>query len=371
MPASTIDPAVDNMFSLSMLAAALSARRYVLIGLPVAVAAISYGLAGLLPPKYTAKASFLPQQQQQSQISSALASLGPLVGLSGQGPRNSADQYLALMQSATITDRIIDRFDLIKQYESDYRLDARNQLLGSVRMSIGKKDGLIYIEADDQDPKRAAALANAHIEELQIMVSQLAITEAQQRRRFFEAQLKQARDGLTKAQQALQGSGFSRGALRAEPKAAAEEYGRLKAEVVNAEVRVQSLRGVLNDGATELIQAQARLAALRQQLARAEGATGEGPNAVDSDYITKYREYKYQETLFELFARQYEVARVDESREGSMLQVIDPATTPEKRTGPRKARIAAAAGLAVGLAICITVLVGAVRGRRVQALAGD
>lgn len=355
---------MGHMISLQTLAAALWARRYLLIGLPVVVAVVAYGLAGFLPPKYTAKASFLPQQQPQSAVSGALASLGPLVGLSAQGPKNSADQFVALMQSAAITDRIIDHFDLIKLYESDYREDARNQLLGSVRITVGKKDGLIYIEADDRDPKRAAALANAHIEELKGLVSQLAITEAQQRRKFFETQLKQARDGLTRAQLSLQGSGFSRGALRAEPKAAAEEYGRLKAEVVNAEVRVQSLRGFLNEGATELIQAQATLLALRQQLARAEGATGDGSSAANSDYITKYREYKYQETLFELFARQYEVARVDESRDGAMLQVVDAAAMPEKRTGPRKARIAAAAGLAVGLLLCIMVLVKAVARRR-------
>lgn len=367
MPENISASADNNTIRLEALAAALWARRYLLVGLPTVVAAAAYGLAGLLPPKFTAKASFLPQQQQQSPVSSALASLGPLVGLSGQGSKNSADQYVALMQSAAITDRIIDRFDLIKLYESDYRVDARNQLLGSVRISVGKKDGLIYIEADDREPKRAADLANAHIEELQAMVSQLAITEAQQRRKFFEVQLKQARDGLTRAQQSLQGSGFSPGALRAEPKAAAEEYGRLKAEVVNAEVRVQSLRGILNESATELIQAQARLDALRQQLARAEGATGNGQSAVNSDYISKYREYKYQETLFEMFARQYEVARVDESREGATLQVVDAATAPEKRTGPRKARIAAAAGLAAGFVLAIAVLVSTVRRRRSQA----
>ena len=364
-----LDPnhAADGDIRLSVLTGALWTRRRLLIGLPIAVAAAAYGLAGFLPPSFTAKASFLPQQQQQSAISSALASLGPLVGLAGQAPRNSADQFVALMQSAAITNRIIDRFDLIKVYEADYRQDARNQLLGSVRISVGKKDGLIYLEADDRDPKRAAALANAHIEELQSLVSQLAITEAQQRRRFFEAQLKQARDNLTKAQVALQGSGFSRGALRAEPKAAAEEYGRLKAEIMKNEVRIQSMRGYLNDSATELMQAQASLATLRQQLAQAESAGNGASSGADSDYITKYREFKYQETLYELFARQYEVARVDESRDGATLQVVDLAMPPEKRSGPRKARLAAAAGLAAGLALAVWVLFRSVSGRRAAA----
>lgn len=360
-----LDPdhaAADGDIRLSVLTGALWDRRRLLIGLPIAVTAAVYGLAGFLPPSFTAKASFLPQQQSQSAISSALASLGPLAGLAGQAPKNSAEQFVALMQSVAITDRIIDRFDLVKVYKAEYRLDARNQLLGSVRINVGKKDGLIYLEADDRDPKRAAALANAHVEELQNLVSQLAITEAQQRRRFFEAQLKQARDNLTKAQVALQGSGFSRGALRAEPRAASEEYARLKSEIMRTEVRVQSLRGVLNEGATELVQTQAMLATLRRQLAQAEGAgdVGEGNS---SDYITRYREYKYQETLFELFARQYEAARVDESREGATLQVVDTATPPEKRSGPRKARMAAAAGLAAALMLGSWTLYGAVSGR--------
>lgn len=358
------DAANDGAIHLSVLTGALWTRRRRILAVPIAVAAAAYGLAGFLPPSYTAKASFLPQQQQQSNISSALATLGPLVGLTGQAPRNSADQFVALMQSAAITNRIIDRFDLVKLYEADYRQDARNQLLGSVRISVGKKDGLIYLEADDRDPKRAAALANAHIEELQSLVSRLAITEAQQRRRFFEAQLKQARDNLTKAQVALQGSGFSRGALRAEPKAAAEEYARLKTEVMRTEVRVQALRGYLNDGATELTQAQASLATLRQQLAQAESAGNGASAGADSDYITKYREYKYQETLYELFARQYEVARVDESRDGATLQVVDTALPPEKRSGPRKARIAVSAGLAAGLALVAWTLIRAVSTRR-------
>jgi uncharacterized protein involved in exopolysaccharide biosynthesis len=323
---------------------------------------LAYGLAGLLPPRYTAKASFLPQQQASSPVSTALASLGPLVGLGANAPKNSAEQLVALLQSATVTDRLIRKFDLMKVYQSEYLIDARNQLLGSLRFSVGKRDGLIYIEADDRDPKRAADLANASVAELQAMLSTLAVTEAQQRRAFFETQLKQAKDNLTKAQLALQGAEFSSGALRTEPKAAGEEYARLKAEVVNAEVRVQTLRGFLAESAPELRQAQATLTALRQQLARAGSATNDpSSSSANSDYVGKYREYKYQETLFELFARQYESARVDESREGGLVQVVDVAAPPEKRSGPRKARIAAATGLGVFLLMALTLVVQTVR----------
>jgi uncharacterized protein involved in exopolysaccharide biosynthesis len=144
------------------------------------------------------------------------------------------------------------------------------------------------------------------------------------------------------AQLALQKSGFNQGAIKAEPKAAAEGYARLKAEVTAAEVRLQAMRGSLADDTPEVRQQQAALAALRAQLSRLEQSTEGG---VGADYVGKYREFKYQETLFELFARQYEMARVDESREGALIQVVDIATPPEKKTRPARALTAIVATL--------------------------
>ena len=152
---------------------------------------------------------------------------------------------------------------------------------------------------------------------------------------------------MVQAQQALQSSGFNAGALKAEPKAAADAYARLKAEITAAEVRLKILGGSLADGASEVRQQQAALAALREQLARVEQATGTsgGP-----DYVGKYREFKYQETLFELYARQFELARADESREGALIQVVDLATPPERKSKPKRAT-AALVGAAATLAV--------------------
>ena len=152
-------------------------------------------------------------------------------------------------------------------------------------------------------------------------------------------------------------SGFSPGALRAEPKAAAEGYARLKAEVTAAEVRLQTLRGTLSDNAVEVQQQQATLGALRAQLSRLEQAkSAPMPPLGGPDYISKYREFKYQETLFELFARQYELARVDESREGALIQVVDPATPPEKKSKPKKAFIALLSTAAALMGLIVFVL---------------
>jgi uncharacterized protein involved in exopolysaccharide biosynthesis len=329
-------------------------KLWILGSLAVGLAAL--GIAFLMTPIYTARTSFLPPQQQQSGMAAALASLGGLAGLAGAAGaiKSPADQYVALMQSVSATDRLIDQFELMKVYESKYRFEARQALAQNTRIAVGRKDGLISIEVDDEEPKRAAEMANAYVEELRRLTSTLAVSEAQQRRMFFEKELKDARDQLAQAQRALQASGFSIGALRAEPKAAAESYARLKADVTAAEVRTQVLRGTLADSAPELQRQIAQLSALRAQLGRLEQAADSN---VGPDYVTKYREFKYREALFELFARQYELARVDESREGALIQVVDPAAPPEYKSKPKRAFIAAAATLASLLLLGMFILV--------------
>jgi len=335
------DDEFEDSISLLDLAVPLveSWKLWILGSLAAGLAAL--GIAFLITPIFTARTSFLPPQQQQSGVASALASLGGLAGLvgAGGGIKSPADQYVALMQSTTAQDRLIDRFDLMQVYEQKLRLEARLVLEKNSRIAVGKKDGLITVEVDDTSPQRAAEIANAYVEELRRMTSVLAVSEAQQRRAFFEKELKDARDQLAKAQQVLQASGFNPGALRAEPKAAAESYARLKAETTAAEVRTQVLRGALADSAPEVQQQLAALSALRAQLARLEQATDLN---VGPDYISKYRDFKYRETLFELFARQYEVARVDESREGALIQVVDTAMPPERKSKPKRTVIAVA-----------------------------
>jgi uncharacterized protein involved in exopolysaccharide biosynthesis len=310
---------------------------------PIVIGAIALGIAFLITPTFTATTTLLPPQQQQSSAASALASLGSLAGLAGGAIKTPADQYVALLQSVTVSDHLIDRFKLIEVYERDFRVDARNTLARHVRISVGKKDGLMTIEVDDHSAQRAADIANRYVDELRQITSTLALTEAQQRRAFFDRQLQQTRDKLVAAQQALQSSGFNAGALKAEPKAAAETYAKLRAEATSAEVRVQALRTSLADSTSEVQQQLSVLKALRAQLARVEQAAEVAPDG--PDYISRYREFKYQETLLELFARQYELARVDESREGALIQVVDPALVPERKSAPKRSMIALGAAL--------------------------
>jgi uncharacterized protein involved in exopolysaccharide biosynthesis len=347
----------DEGIGLLDLALPLAQNLKLLIVGPLLAGVLALGAAFLITPTFTAKTVIIPPAQSQSAAASALSSLGTLASLAGASVgsvKNPADQYVGLIQSATIADRIIERFKLVEVYDVKFREDARKVLSNVVRATVGKKDGLITVEVDDHDPQRAAEIANQFVVELRTLSSGLALSEAQQRRAFFESQLQQTRDNLTAAQQALEASGFNQGAIKAEPQAAAEGYAALLAEITSTEVRLQALRRGLADSAPEIQQTLARLSALRGQLSRLEAST---PRGGDANYVGKYREFKYQETLFELMAKQYEMARLDESRESALIQVVDPATPPERKSAPKRALMAVVTTLATLLLLTSFVIV--------------
>ena len=272
--------------------------------------------------------------------------------------KSTADEYVALLGSITVRDRMIDKFELMPVYGVQFRDKARDVLGKRSEFSIGKKDGLITIVVEDEDPKRASAMANQFIEELRRLTSVLAVSEAQRRRMFFEDKLKETKDRLTAAQIALQGSGFTEGALKAEPRAAAEGYAKLQAELTSETVTLQTMRETLADGSADLQRQLAKVSALREQLRALEKSASTTASA--PDFVGKYREFKYQETLFDLMARQYELARVDESREGALIQVVDVAQPPEHKSRPARLQFGAITAACIGLAYALFLVV---RGR--------
>lgn len=325
-------------------------RRVVIT--PLLLGMLAVGISYLIKPEFNAKATFLPPQQQQSAAASALSQISALSGLTGgAGAKNSADQYVALMQSTTVAQRMVDRFKLIDVYESKSPGDAREELSKRARFGAGKKDGLISVEVLDTDPARAADMANAFIDELRKLSGSLALTEAQQRRVFFEGQVKATREKLEAAQAALQQSGFQESALRAEPKAAAESFAKLNAELIGAEVRLQAMRSSLADNTPEVQAQSAVVGGLRKRLERVESSSSTG--SPDANYIGKYREFKYQEALFEVFSRQFELARVDEAKEGALIQVVDSATPPERKVSPRRGIIGLVTTVLSGLLLVL------------------
>ncbi|MGM9516499.1 Wzz/FepE/Etk N-terminal domain-containing protein [Roseateles sp. DB2] len=338
----------------TLLAVARQGRR--IVGVSLLCGLLALGASYLVAPTFTAATVVLPPQQQQSLAASALSSLGGLAGLAGAaagGIKSPLDQHVALLQSTSVADRMMDRFKLAEVYDKELRSDVRKKFWANLRVAAGRRDGLLTIEVDDHDPQRAAAMANAMVDEFRRITSEIATTEAQQRKVFFEKHLLDTKDKLTRAQLALQQAGLSSGAIKAEPKAAAEAYAKLRAEYTAAEVRLQAMSTNLTASAPEVMQQRGLVSGLKSQLDRVERDMGQSADGKDKEsganYISRYREYKYQETLFELFAKQFEMAKVDEGREGGLIQVVDVAQVPDRKSKPKRAFIAAGVSVAVGL----------------------
>ena len=346
----------EDEFSLLDLLQVVADNLRLLVLVPLVTGLLALGVTFAIPPTYTATTKFMPPQQQQSGAAAMLAGLGALGGLAGAagGLKNPADQYVAFVKSRSVQDALIDRFNLTERYDQKFKQDTRLMLEKNVQIAAGK-DGLITIDADDKNAEFSAQLANAHIEELGKLLNRLAVTEAQQRRVFFEKQLSNAKDNLVKAEQALKSSGVNSSALKASPAAAVEGLAKLKAAVTAQEIKLASMRGYLAESAPDFKQAQTELSAMRGQMARAEKE--EPASSGDSDYIAKFRDFKYFETLFELFAKQYEMARIDESREGAIIQVVDTAVAPERKSKPKKVLTALVATLAAGFAMLLFVFI--------------
>jgi tyrosine-protein kinase Etk/Wzc len=344
----------DEISLLDLLQVVADNLRLLILG-PLAVGIVALGISFIIKPTFTATTTFLPPQQQQSAAASMLQSLGALGGLAGAGGiKSPADQYVALTGSRSVKDALIEKFKLTERYDTTLRQDARKELEKNTRISTAK-NGLITVEVDDHEPQIAADMANAYVEELSRLMSRLALTEAQERRVFFEGQLKKSKEGLVAAETALKATGISESAVKASPTAAVGAVASLMAQVAAKEVQISAMRGYLVESAPDFQRAQTELGALRNQLSRTEKDTVS--NGAGSDYVAKYRDFKYFETLFELMAKQFEIARIDESREGAMIQVVDKALPPERKSKPKRALIAAITTLAAGFALLLYVFV--------------
>jgi uncharacterized protein involved in exopolysaccharide biosynthesis len=354
----TVNSADEEEISLIDLIQTIVDNLRLLVVWPLVAGFTALAISFAIKPTFTAELTFVVPQQQQGMAAGMLASLGALGGLAGAaaGLKNPADQYVAFLKSTSLENAIIDRFKLMERYDSEFKEDARKTLeQGVVKITAGK-DGLIKVEVSDEDPNFAAQMANAHIDELSKLLGRLSLTEAQQRRRFFEKQIEQTKANLTKAELALRETGVASSVLKSDPATAVAVVAGLQAQITAQEVKLGALRGYLAETAPEIKQGLTELANLRSLLVK-QSKQGKEPTSDQADYVAAFREFKYQETLFELFAKQFEMAKIDEAREGTAIQVVDAALPPERKSKPKKALIAILTTLASGFSLLIFVFV--------------
>lgn len=322
---------------------------------PLVAGLIALGVSYSFKPSYVAQTSFMTPQQQGGSATAAMAQLGALSSALGvaSGMKNPADMYIGLIKSRTIADRMVDRFGMMNIPDVKTREDAR-EILTRITGGGAGKDGLITLRVVTRIPRLSADMANAYVEELTQLLGRLAVTEAQRRRLFLEKELNKAKDNLVRAEIALGGVGVGEDVLKFNPAAMGEGLATLKAQMVAKEIRLSSMRGYLTENSPDFRQAQQELAALRAQLAKLEHPKPSGGNA---EYINRYREFKYSEILFEQLAKQYELAKIDEASEGAVVQVVDVAVPPERKSNAPKSKIAILTTLAAGFVLLLSVFV--------------
>jgi len=339
----------DEIDLLDFLVAILKRKNLLIlitIGIAIATAIISL----IMPPVFRAETSLLPPQPSSSMALQALSQLaGNAAGIGAEvlGIKTPADLYAGLLKSNTVLDRIIDRFKLMELYDKEYRIDAREALLDNIEVNVDKKSNIITLSVEDKDPVRAAQMANAFVEELKALTKGLAITEASQRRLFFEEQIKETKLALIKAEEDLKKFQEKTGAIQVEEQAKAviEGIATLRAQIAAKEVEIKVMKTYSTPYNPDLQRAEEALRAMKAELQKLEAKEGKNPDPlmptgrmpeVGMEYLRKLRELKFNETLYELLLKGYETARLDEARDAVVIQVVDKAIPPDKRAKPKR-----------------------------------
>lgn len=337
----------DDEISLLDLLIVFAEQKRIIFVVTAAFAILAIIVSLVLPKRYTATLTLLPPQQNSSMgsaLGSQLGSMGGMAALAAGslGLKNSSDMYVAMFKSRTVEDAMVQHFHLMQEYRARRLSDARKSFESCVTVDGNSKDGLIHISVNDRDPNRAAELANGYVVQFRALSEHLAITEAAQRRLFFEQQLEQAKDNLGNAEEAFKQVQQKTGLIQidAQARTLIESAASLRAQIAAKEVQIQSMRTFATSENSQVLQAEQELETLRAQLAKLGGAEdnsdsglivprGRVPEA-DLEYVRKLRDVKYNETIFDILARQFEIAKLDEARQGALIQVVD-AAVPRKR----------------------------------------
>ena len=347
-------------------------KRKRMIGIAaLAFAGMILAIVLLLPNRYTATAVIMPPQQGGSAGAAMIAqlgSMGAIASAGGMGIKNPNDLQVALLKSRSVEDAMVTRFHLQTLYHRKYLSSTRKRWERAALIDSGLKDGLIRLSVTDRDPRRAAELTNGWVEEYRRFVATLAITEAAQRRLFFERQLSDARESMVRAEEEMKRTQQRTGVMELDGQTHTmiASAAMLHAQVAAKRVEIQAMRQFAADQNPDLERAEQELSSMQSQLSsmdvdneRRSGDLAAPRGKVSEsglEYARALREVKYREMVQDLLTRQYEAARVDEARQGSQVQIVDAAVVPDRPNSLNKIWIALAVALLclpVGLLIAL------------------
>ena len=327
----------------------------------VVVAVISL----FIPPTYLAETKILPPQGGNSSMSSIMASQ---MGISASvlGVKSTNDLYMALVKTRGVADYVIDKHDLMSEYKNKSREGTRRILAANLVVQDDKKSGLITIGFQYQKPGKAAEIANAYIEGLQSINNSLAVTEAGQRRLFFEEQLKNAKENLIKSEENLKYFQQRTGTIKIddEAKAVISTVAEMRANISAKEVQLRVMRSYATTENPDLQRLQDETLALKEELRKMESKNRPGDDSVptvgkmsslSTEYIRRMREYRYNEALYEILMKQLEAAKLDESKDAALVQIVERAEAPEDRIKPQRRKMVSNTGIIVLILSVISV----------------
>jgi tyrosine-protein kinase Etk/Wzc len=353
----------------------LALRKWLILGITAGALLAGLVIALLLPVRYTASTRIMPPQQAQSATAMMMNQLAATSGATsltaiagaGLGLKSPNDIYVGMLNSRPVADAIIQKFNLKAGYRSRDMTAARKKLANRTTVTA-EKSGFILVSVSDGDKTRVADMANAYVDELRALTRRLAVTEASRRRLFYEEELKDARESLVAAETAFQQVQQNKGlvALDAQAKAMIESLTELRARAAAKQVELQALRSYATDRNPEVEIAQRELASIQDEIARLESRSRasklpdlglEDVPGAGMEYLRAEHEVKYRQALFDLLIRQYDAARLDESKEPTIIQVMEPAIEPDRKSSPRRTLIVLAASVLGFFIGCIVALV--------------
>ncbi len=330
-------------------------RKGMIFSIVFAAIALSVAVSLLLPVKYTATARILPPQESSPGISGLLSQAGgALGGLAGSiiGGKSTPDLYVGILKSRTVADALIKKFNLKELYDEEYMENVYDKLANCTDIQVSRKDQIISVAVEDEDPQRAADMANAYVDALDRINRSVNITEGQRKRIFLEDRLKKVKQDLTKAESELRQfqEKYKLVAINEQAKAAIEGAAKIKGEIVAAQTELEVLKQFGTERQNEAVMLKSRIAELQRQLARIE--SGDSGKSDDDFYIPfkelpqlgmqlarLMREAKIQEKVFELLTSQYELAKIEEAKDVNTIQILDKAVPPDKKSSPKRSLI--------------------------------
>ena len=331
----------------------LTRRKWLIAKTAGLAAALGILVSVILPVSYTATTRIMTPQQTPSSASllmNQMANSGggqlAMAAAGGLGLRNPNDVYIGLLGSRPVADAIIEQFGLRTVYRAKDMTAARTTLVAHSTVA-SEKSGFITVSVTDRDKTRAAKIANAYTEQLRILTKTLALTEASHRRIFYEEQLKHAREDLLAAEVAFQQVQQKRGLVQldAQAKATIGLLAGLHAQVSAKQVELQAIRSYSTERNPEVQLTESQLSSLEQEVSSLEqrghpaGSLDLGLQDVAGagiEYLRAEHELEYRQILFDLLLKQYDVARLDEAKDAAVVQVVEPAIAPDRRSAPKR-----------------------------------